>query len=234
VNHFVIAKWATTILYFPTTSDRASFTLDAFHAVLTAWLDLQGSSLQQRFSPPQKARTRTPIDRRFPPPENPCAGQSGPSGLPHRTGFSSGLKREKSIVGWVPLFSQFLKACTPGSAIVQNVHTSRYRDMAKVSRAAFAFVLAWSTSALSVETPAARVYRALTDVCLDRHLKDSDLNAAQLNTGRPLIVHCDCMARFLFSYMDAEAIRELETRIPDKITSNWDDAALRCTTLILR
>jgi hypothetical protein len=25
--------------------------------------------------------------------------------------------------------------------------------------------------------------------------------------------------------MDAEAIRQLETRIPDKISSNWDDAA---------
>jgi hypothetical protein len=106
--------------------------------------------------------------------------------------------------------------------------------MVKISGAAFAFVLVWSTSATAVETPAAGLYRALTDLCLDRYLRDKDLNDAQLNTGRPFIVHCDCMARFLFSYMDAEATRELETRIPDKIASNWDDAVLRCTALILR
>jgi hypothetical protein len=108
------------------------------------------------------------------------------------------------------------------------------RDMAKTSAAAFAFVLVLGTSATAIETPAARLYRSLTDLCLDRYLTDKDLNAAQLNTGRPLIVHCDCMARFLFSSMDAEAIRQLETRIPDKITSSWDDAAQRCSTLILR
>jgi len=28
--------------------------------------------------------------------------------------------------------------------------------------------------------------------------------------------------------MDAEAIRQLETRNPDKISENWDDAAQRC------
>jgi hypothetical protein len=106
--------------------------------------------------------------------------------------------------------------------------------MAKISGTAFAFVLVWSTSATAVETPAAGLYRALTDLCLDRYLRDKDLNDAQLNTGRPLIVQCDCMARFLFSYMDAEAIRQLETRVPDKITSNWDDAAQRCSSLILR
>ena len=106
--------------------------------------------------------------------------------------------------------------------------------MIKTSGAAFAFVLVWSTAATAIETPTAGLYRALTDLCLDRYLRDKDLNDAQLNTGRPLIVHCDCMARFLFSYMDAEAIRQLETRIPDKITSNWDDAALRCSALILR
>ena len=106
--------------------------------------------------------------------------------------------------------------------------------MVKTSGAAFAFVLVWSTSATAIETPAASLYRALTDLCLDRYLRDKDLNAAQLNTARPLIVHCDCMARFLFSSMDAEAIRQLETRIPDKITSNWNDAALRCSSKILR
>jgi hypothetical protein len=106
--------------------------------------------------------------------------------------------------------------------------------MAKASAAAFAVALVWSTSATAIETPAASLYRALTDLCLDRYLSDKDLNAAQSNTGRTLIVHCDCMARFLFPSMDAEAIRQLETRIPDKITSNWDDAAQRCSTLVLR
>jgi hypothetical protein len=106
--------------------------------------------------------------------------------------------------------------------------------MVRVSGTAFAFVLVWSTSATAVETPAAGLYRALTDLCLDRYLRDKDLNEAQLNSGRPLIVHCDCMARFLFSYMDAEATRQLESRIPDKITSNWADAAERCSALILR
>jgi hypothetical protein len=106
--------------------------------------------------------------------------------------------------------------------------------MVKISGTAFAFMLVWNTSATAVETSAAGLYRALTDLCLDRYLRDKDLNDAQLNTGRPLIVHCDCMARFLFSYMDAEAIRQLETRIPDKITLNWDDAALKCSALILR
>ena len=106
--------------------------------------------------------------------------------------------------------------------------------MVRISGAAFAFVLVWSTSTTAVETPAASLYRALTDLCLDRYLGDKDLNAAQLNTGRPLIVHCDCMARFLFYSMDAEATRQLETRVPDKITSNWDDAAQRCSTLVLR
>jgi uncharacterized membrane protein YphA (DoxX/SURF4 family) len=47
-------------------------------------------------------------------------------------------------------------------------------------------------------------------------------------------VHCDCMARFFFSSMDAEAIRQLETRIPDKISSNWDDAAQRCCAAYLQ
>ena len=70
--------------------------------------------------------------------------------------------------------------------------------MAKTSAAAFAFALVWSTSATAIETPAASLYRALTDLCLDRYLSDKDLNAAQSNTGRPLIVHCDCMARFCF------------------------------------
>jgi len=106
--------------------------------------------------------------------------------------------------------------------------------MLKTCGAAFTFVLVWSTSATATETPAARLYRALTDVCLDHYLRDKELNAAQLITGRPLIVHCDCMARFFFSSMDTEAIRQLETRIPDKVSSNWDDAAQRCSTLILR
>jgi hypothetical protein len=92
----------------------------------------------------------------------------------------------------------------------------------------------WSASATATETPAARLYRALTDVCLDHYLRDKELNAAQSITGRPLIVHCDCMARFFFSSMDTEAIRQLETRIPDVISSNWGDAAQRCSTQIFR
>jgi hypothetical protein len=100
--------------------------------------------------------------------------------------------------------------------------------------AVFAFVLVWATSATAVETPAASLYRTLTDLCIDRYLGDKDLNEAQLNTSRPLIVHCDCLARFLFPYMDVEAMRQLETRVPDKFTSNWDDAALRCSTFMLR
>jgi hypothetical protein len=101
--------------------------------------------------------------------------------------------------------------------------------MIKTSRAAFAFVLAWSTSATAIETPSARVYRAVTDLCLDHYLRDKVVNADQLNTGQPLIVHCDCMARFLFPYMDAEAARQLETRIPDQVKAHWDDAALTCS-----
>jgi len=93
--------------------------------------------------------------------------------------------------------------------------------MVKISRV-IAFLLLWSTSATAIETPAARLYRALTDVCLDHYLRDNDLNAAQLNTGRPLIVHCDCMARFLFPGMDDEAIRQFETRMPDNVASSWD------------
>jgi hypothetical protein len=42
------------------------------------------------------------------------------------------------------------------------------------------------------------------------------------------------MARFFFSFMDAEAIRQLETRIPDKVSSSWADAAQRCATQIFR
>jgi hypothetical protein len=106
--------------------------------------------------------------------------------------------------------------------------------MLKTFGAAFAFGLVWSTSATSIETPEARLYRALTDVCLDHYLKNKELNTAQLITERPLIVHCDCMARFFFFSMDTEAIRQLETRIPDKISSSWDDAAQRCSTQILR
>ena len=106
--------------------------------------------------------------------------------------------------------------------------------MVKISGATLAFVLAWSTSTTAIETPAAGLYRALTDVCLDRYLTDKELNDAQKITGRPLIVHCDCMARFLFFFMDTEAIRQLQTRIPDQIASNWDDAALRCSALIQR
>ena len=105
--------------------------------------------------------------------------------------------------------------------------------MVKISRAV-AFALLWSASATAIETPAARIYRALTDVCLDHYLSNNDLSTAQLNTGRPLIVHCDCMARFLFPDMDDKAIRQFETRIPDKVASSWDDAAQRCSTLILR
>jgi hypothetical protein len=106
--------------------------------------------------------------------------------------------------------------------------------MPKISGALFAFVLVWSTSASAIETPAARLYRTLTDLCLDHYLSDNETNAAQLITGRPLIVHCDCMARFFFSFMDAEAIRQLETRIPDKVSSSWADAAQRCATQIFR
>jgi len=106
--------------------------------------------------------------------------------------------------------------------------------MAKPFIAAFALWLVLSASASAVETPAANLYRALTDLCIDRYLTDKDLNEAQINSGRPLIAHCDCMARFLFPYLDAEAIRQLETRIPEKITSNWDDAAIKCSALLLR
>ena len=105
--------------------------------------------------------------------------------------------------------------------------------MVKIS-SAVAFVLLCATSATAIETPAARLYRALTDVCLDHYLNNNDLNIAQLNTGRPLIVHCDCMARFLFPGIDDEAILQFETRIPDKVTSSWADAAQRCSTLIMR
>src|SRR6476659_2001162 len=103
-----------------------------------------------------------------------------------------------------------------------------------MSTVALAVVLLWSTSATAIETPAARLYRSVTDVCLDRYLSNNDLNTAQLLTGRPLIVQCDCIARFLFPYMDDEAARQFETRIPDKVTSNWDDAVLRCSNVILR
>jgi len=108
------------------------------------------------------------------------------------------------------------------------------QNMTKMSAVAFAAVLLWSTSATAIETPAARLYRTIMDVCLDRYLSNDDLNRAQLNTGRPLIVQCDCVARFLFPYMDDEATRQFETRIPDKVTSNWDDAVLRCSSVILR
>jgi hypothetical protein len=108
------------------------------------------------------------------------------------------------------------------------------QGMSKISAAAFGLILLWQMSAAAIETPAARLYRAITDVCLDRYLSDNDLNTAQLNTGRPLIVQCDCIARFLFFYMDDEATRQFETRIPDKVTSNWDDAVLRCTNVITR
>ena len=104
----------------------------------------------------------------------------------------------------------------------------------RFSGVALVVVLMWSTSAVAIDTPAARVYRVLTDVCVDRYLTDNDLNAAQLNTGRPLIVQCDCIARFLFPFVDDNALREFETRIPDKIASNWDDAVLRCSNVILR
>jgi hypothetical protein len=112
-----------------------------------------------------------------------------------------------------------------GAVIVQNTM--------KLSGASFALVLLTNLSATAIETPAARLYRAITDVCLDRYLSNNDLNTAQLNTGRPLIVQCDCIARFLFPYMDDEAARQFETRIPDKVKSNWDDAVLRCTNVIL-
>jgi len=115
-----------------------------------------------------------------------------------------------------------------------NAPLRQRQNMLKTSGAAFVVVLAWSTSATAIETPEARLYRALTDVCLDHYLRDKELNDAQSITGRPLIVHCDCMARFFFSSMDTEAIRQLETRIPDKISSSWDDAAQRCSTQILR
>ena len=104
----------------------------------------------------------------------------------------------------------------------------------KMSAAAFCLVLLWHMSATAIEMPAARLYRAIIDVCLDRYLTNNDLNTAQENTGLPLIVQCDCIARFLFSYMDDEATRQFETRIPDKVTSNWDDAVLRCSNVILR
>ena len=100
--------------------------------------------------------------------------------------------------------------------------------MTKASGAAFAFVLAWITSATAIETPTARLYRTVTDLCLEHYLRDKVVNADQLNTGQSLIVHCDCMARFLFPNMDAEAVGQLETRIPDKIKSGWGDAALTC------
>jgi hypothetical protein len=108
------------------------------------------------------------------------------------------------------------------------------QNMIKIPAVAFAVVLLWNTPATAIETPAARLYRAIMDVCLDRYLSDNDLNSAQLETGRPLIVQCDCVARFLFPYMDDEATRQFETRIPDKVTSNWDDAVLRCTNVITR
>jgi hypothetical protein len=100
--------------------------------------------------------------------------------------------------------------------------------MMKFSVSALAFVLLGNLSASAIDTPAVRVYRAITDLCLDRYLSNNDLNTAQLNTGRPLIVQCDCIARFLFSYMDDEA------RISEKVASNWDDAVLRCASVILR
>ena len=44
--------------------------------------------------------------------------------------------------------------------------------MIKTSGAAFAFVLVLSISATAIETPAAHLYRALTDLCLDHYLRD--------------------------------------------------------------
>jgi hypothetical protein len=58
--------------------------------------------------------------------------------------------------------------------------------MPSASGVAFAVVLLWSTSATAIETPAARLYRSIADVCLDRYLSNNDLNRAQLHTGRPL------------------------------------------------
>ena len=51
----------------------------------------------------------------------------------------------------------------------------------------FAAAFAAQSAVAAVETPAAGLYRVLTDLCLDRYLRDKDLNDAQLNTGRPLI-----------------------------------------------
>jgi len=54
--------------------------------------------------------------------------------------------------------------------------------MTKFLLAAVFFVRAWGTSATATDTPTARLYRDLTDVCLDCYLSDQDLNTAQSNT----------------------------------------------------
>jgi len=82
--------------------------------------------------------------------------------------------------------------------------------MRKITGSVFIFASLWISSATAIEMPAARLYRALTDLCIDHHLRDKDMNDAQLDTGWPLSVHCDCLARFLFPYMDDEAVRQLE------------------------
>src|SRR5262245_10491114 len=49
--------------------------------------------------------------------------------------------------------------------------------------ASFAFVLLGSVPATAVETPAARLYRAITDVCLDRYLSDIPLRLENPKIG---------------------------------------------------
>ena len=124
-------------------------------------------------------------------------------------------------------------ARAPGTNNPAYTFTLLDRDMVKLSCATFAFVLVWSTSATAIETPAAGLYRVLTDLCLDRYLRDRDLNDAQLNTGRPLIVHCDCMARFLVSYMDADAIRRWRRAFQTKLRQ-IGMMPLECSALLLR
>ena len=171
---------------------------------------------------------RTPMIGASHPPVVPCADQSGPvRSTPTGRAFSP-LDAREIVLGKLTPHERMAFRCR-----TEHIHPWT-RNMRKITGAVFTLAFLWTPSATAVELPAARLYRALTDLCIDHYLRDKDLNDAQLNTGRPLTGHCDCLARFLFPYMDAEAIRQLETRIPDKFTTNWDDATLRCSTLMLR
>jgi hypothetical protein len=92
--------------------------------------------------------------------------------------------------------------------------------------------LATPSSAETDPLIAARAYHAVADVCINQMLSSKEMNSNLFGANLPMVVLCDCVARYaLSSVPQANMIALLSTRrIAPEIDLQWRQAVATCVS----